>query len=166
MKRVPSTLAKGFVCELCVFTEEGIVKPGEELFFGQVDFVKTFCYLGDRLNASGGSKAAVTARTRIGWIKFREYGELLRRRKFSLKMKGKIYQSCVRSAMLYGSKTWCLREIKMAILRRTEKAMMRAMCGVKIIEKRRSQELMSLLGLKDTLDGLARASVVRWCSMF
>ena len=40
----------------------------------------------------------------------------------------------------------------MAILRRIEKAMMRAMCGVKIIQKRRSQELMSLLGLKDTLD--------------
>ena len=49
----------------------------------------------------------------------------------------------------------------MEILRRTEKAMMRAMCGVKIIEKRRSQELMSFLGLKDTLDGLARASGVR-----
>ena len=49
----------------------------------------------------------------------------------------------------------------MAILRRTEKAMMRAMCGEKIIEKRRSQEIMSLLGLKDTLDGLARARGVR-----
>ena len=30
------------------------------------------------------------------------------------------------------------------------------------MEKRRSQELMSLLDLKDTLDGLARASGVRW----
>ena len=35
------------------------------------------------------------------------------------------------------------------------------MCGVKIIEKRRNQELMSLLGLKDTLDELVRASGVR-----
>ena len=34
---------------------------------------------------------------------------------------------------------------------------MRAMCGVKMIEKR-SQELRSLLGLKNTLDGLARVS--------
>ena len=39
---------------------------------------------------------------------------------------------------------------------RTEKAM----CGVKMIEKR-SQELRSLLGLRDSLDGLARASRVR-----
>ena len=53
-------------------------------------------------------------------------------------------------------------ENKMAILRRTENAMIRAMCGVKLIEKRRSLELMSLLGLKDTLDRLARAERVRW----
>ena len=50
----------------------------------------------------------------------------------------------------------------MTILRTTEKVMMRAMCGVKMIGKSRSQELMSLLGLKNTLDGLARASGVRW----
>ena len=77
-KRVTSTLAKGFVCELCVCTKEGIAEPHEELSFcDQNDFVKSFCYLGDRLNASGGSEAVVMARTRIGWIKFRECGELL-----------------------------------------------------------------------------------------
>ena len=48
----------------------------------------------------------------------------------------------------------------MAILR-TEKAIIRPICGVKLIEQRRSQELISLLGLKDTLGGLARASRVR-----
>ena len=46
----------------------------------------------------------------------------------------------------------------MAILRKSEKAMIRAMCGLKMIEKW-SQKLMSLLGLKDTLDGLASAVV-------
>ena len=78
-----------------------------------------------------------------------------------LKVKGRIYQSCVRSAMQHGREMWCPRENEMAILRKTEKAMMRAMCGVKIVEKRRSQELRSLLGLKDILDGLASASGVR-----
>ena len=37
--------------------------------------------------------------------------------------------------MLYESETWCLRENEIAFLRRTEKAMMRAMCGVKMIDK-------------------------------
>ena len=38
----------------------------------------------------------VTARTRIAWIKFRECGELLYGRKFSVKMKGRNYQSCIK----------------------------------------------------------------------
>ena len=61
--------------------------------------------------------------------------------------------------MLYGKEAWCLRENEMAILRRTVKAVMRAMCGVNLIEKS-SQELVNLLGLKDALDALARSSGV------
>ena len=41
MKR--ATLAKDFVCELCVDTMEGIVEPS---FFDQVEFVKTSCFCG------------------------------------------------------------------------------------------------------------------------
>ena len=85
--------------------------------------MKGFCYLGDRLNASGGCETAVTSRVRIGWMKFRECGELLRGRRFSLRINRMVYRSCIRSAMLYGSKTWCLRENEMVILRRTERAM-------------------------------------------
>ena len=96
----------------------------------------------------------MTTKQRIGWIKFGERGELLCGRKFSSKMKGIIYQSCVRSAMLYVRETWCLRENEMAILKRNEKAM----CEVELIEKKTSQELGSLLGLKDALDGLAKHS--------
>ena len=44
-----------------------------------------------------------------------------------------MYQSSVRSVMLYGNETQCLRENEMANLRRTEKAMIRAVCGVELI---------------------------------
>ena len=43
----------------------------------EVETVRGFCYLGDRVNASGGCEAVVAARARIGWVKFRECGELL-----------------------------------------------------------------------------------------
>ena len=127
---------------LCVDTIKGIVKPSEEIsLFDQVDFVKSLCSLMAKLNASVGIEAAVTARTRIERIKLRVCEVLPYGREFSLKMKRRIYQSCARSL----------------ILRRTEKAMIRAMCGVTLVEKK-SQELMSLLGLKDILDGLSGAS--------
>ena len=50
----------------------------------------------------------------------------------------KIYLGCVRSAMSYGSKAWCLKENEIKILRRTKKAMIRIFCGVKLIKKRSS----------------------------
>ena len=46
----------------------------------------------------------VVARTRIGWMRFQESGEVLYGRKFLLEMKEKVYQICVRSAVLCRSK--------------------------------------------------------------
>ena len=76
----------------------------------EIETVSGFCYLGDRLNASNGCEAAVTPRVRIGWVRFRECGELLLGNRFPLKMKDKVYRCCVRSAILYGSEVWCLKE--------------------------------------------------------
>ena len=64
---------------------------------------------------------------------------------FLLRMKGMVHQSCVRSAMLYGSETWCLRESEMAILRRTERAMVRSMCGVKLVDRKNTKNLKEML---------------------
>ena len=58
-----------------------------------------------------------------------------------VKMKERIYQSCVRSAMLYGSETWCLRGNEMVILRRTEKAMMRAIVELSWLRKEEAKNL-------------------------
>jgi hypothetical protein len=104
----------------------------------------------------------VTARARFGWVKFRECGELLKGKRFSLKVKGMVYRSCVRSVMLYGSEIWCLSENEMAILRRTERAMVRAMCGVKLMDKKRTEDLMEMLGLEETVVQMAKANGVRW----
>ena len=42
-----------------------------------------------------------------------------------------------------------LRENEMAILRRTKRAMVRAMCGAKLTEKKRTEDQMEMLGLKE-----------------
>ena len=104
---------------------------GGEVLCDEVEAVKGFCCLRDRLNASGGCETAVISRINIGWMIFRECGKLFHGRRSSLRMKGMVHQSCIKSAMLYGSETWCLRETEMAILRRTERAMVRSRCGVK-----------------------------------
>ena len=98
-----------FVCSKCKGIMEGTMDSIDKLC-DEVETVNGFCYLGDRVNASGGCEAAVTARVRIGWVRFRECGELLLGNRLPLKMNGKVYRCCVRSAILYGSETWCLKE--------------------------------------------------------
>ena len=105
MKKVTCSSARHFVCRRCTDVGDG-TEEAVEVLCDEVETVKGFCYLRDRLNASGECETAVTSRVRIGWMKFREWGELLRGR-FSL---GMVYRTCVRSAMLYGSETWCLRK--------------------------------------------------------
>ena len=146
------------MCGRCKKQADGFMDSVEEC--EEVETVRSFCYLGDRMNAGGGCEAAVTARARIGWVKFRECGELLNLKRFSLKLKGMV---CVRSAMLYGSETWCLRGNEMAILRSTERAMVRVLCGARLMGKKRTEDLMETLALKETAFQMAKANGVRWC---
>ena len=58
----------------------------------------------------------------------------------------------------------CLRENEEAILRRAERSMVRAMCDVKLVDKRNTEELMDMLGLKEASNKLARANGMKWYS--
>ena len=91
------------------------MEQGEKLCDG-VEAVRKFTYLGDRVSAGGGCDAAVTARTRCGWFKFKECFYLLFFRRFPPKLKGAVYESYVRSVILYGSEAWCLKESEMGIV--------------------------------------------------
>ena len=55
-----------------------------------------------------------------------------------------------------------LKENEVAILRRTEIALVRAMCGARLIEKKRTEDLMEMLGLKKTVIQMVKANRVRW----
>ena len=70
-----------------------------------------------------------------------------------MRMKGEVHRCCVKSAILYGSEAWCLKENEKAILRRTERAMVRPMCSQKVVDRKTNEEHMDMLGLKETIAG-------------
>ena len=143
IKRVTARLAVHFVCLKCKGIMEGIVESIEKLC-NEVETVNGFCYLEDRLNASGGCEVAVTARIKIGWVRFMECGELLLGNRFSPKMKDNVYRGCIRSGILYGSEAWCLKENDKATLRRMKGAMVRAMCGQKVVDRKTTEKQMDM----------------------
>ena len=65
---------------------DGLVEP-VEVMCEEVETMRGFCCLKDSVNASGGCEAAVTARARIGWVKFKECGELLNSKSSRIRQK-------------------------------------------------------------------------------
>ena len=49
----------------------------------------------------------------------------------------------------------------MVILRRTERAMVRAICGAKLMEKKRTMDLIEMLGFKETMVQIAKMNGAR-----
>ena len=48
------------------------------------------------------------------------------------------------------------------MLQRTERAMVRNMCGVKLINKKSTKDVMQMLDLNEAIDQLAKANSVCW----
>ena len=104
-----SKFSRNFTCRKCE-GNIGEAEGQEEKVCDKVEAVREFTYLGDRVSAGGGYEAAVTARTRCGWVKFWECSELLYGRIFSLMLKGAVYRSYARPAILHGREAWCQKK--------------------------------------------------------
>jgi len=85
-----------FICRRCsnpvISTGRSSVDIGAS---ANLEVVDKFCYLGDMLSVEGDADAAVEARIRIGWNKFRQLVPLLTSRDMSLITRGRLYNSCV-----------------------------------------------------------------------
>jgi len=101
------------------------------------------------LSVDGDADAAVEARIRIGWNKFRQLVPLLTNKDVSLIMKGTLYCSCVRSSMLHGNETWSVRKENVVALQQAEMRMVRWMCRVKLKDRLSSKELRERLDVDD-----------------
>ena len=70
-----------------------------------LDRVKKFSYLGDILG--GGANLACVGRVHCDW-EYLEPSEILTMNYASLKLKGKVHVTHVRSTMVYGRETWAM----------------------------------------------------------
>ena len=114
----------------------------------RVEMVHNFCYLGDIIDVNGGVETAITRRIQKAWCKFRELRPILTRKGLAPKIKGRVYSACVRSTMVYGSETWPMKEEQEQKLERVEMQMVRWMCGVKLADGIKSEELRKKLGIE------------------
>ena len=109
----------------------------------------------------GGVEEATKTRVKCAWGKFRKFTPILTNRGVPFTLKGKIYQACVQSVMVYGSETLATKVADMHRLSRAEMMMVRWMCGVSLKERKPNQELLGRLGIVCVTE-VVRRSRLRW----
>ncbi|KAK3535282.1 hypothetical protein QTP70_006954 [Hemibagrus guttatus] len=110
---------------MCVNEREGsgtVRLQGEE-----VKKVQEFKYLGSTVQSNGECGKEVKKRVQAGWNGWRKVWGVLCDRKISARIKGKVYRTVVRAAMLYGLETVSLRKRQESELEVAELKMLSAL---------------------------------------
>ena len=126
-----------------------------------LDVEASFCYLGDMLCAGGGCALAIITRCCTAWGKFKKLLPILTSKHVSLTTRGKVYNACVRSALLHGSETWAPSAPDLQRLRRNDRSMIRWICGVKPHDEVSIDTLYAKLGIQEVTAAL-RTRRLRW----
>ncbi|KAK3549916.1 hypothetical protein QTP86_015535 [Hemibagrus guttatus] len=122
---------------MCVNEREGsgtVRLQGEE-----VKKVQEFKYLGSTVQSNGECGKEVKKRVQAGWNGWRKVSGVLCDRKISARIKGKVYKTVVRPAMLYGLETVSLRKRQESELEVAELKMLRFSLGVTRLDRIRNE---------------------------
>ena len=103
--------------------------------------VENFKYLGSKVSSNGNMDAEITHRVQAGWRNWRKMSGVLCDHKINVKLKGKVYKTVVRPAMMYGAEAWPLKKIQERKLEVEEMKMLRWMCGVTKMDKIRNERI-------------------------
>ena len=72
--------------------------------------MNTFNYLGATLAENGDLDAEITHRIQSGWENWERVSGILCDQRISLRVKGKVYKTVARPAMMYGAEMWAVKK--------------------------------------------------------
>ncbi|KAK3507467.1 hypothetical protein QTP70_021829, partial [Hemibagrus guttatus] len=144
---------------MCVNEREGsgtVRLQGEE-----VKKAQEFKYLGSTVQSNGECGKEVKKRVQAGWNGWRKVSGVLCDQKISARIKGKVYRTVVRPAMLYGLETVSLRKRQESELEVAELKMLRFSLGVTRLDRIRNEYIRGTAHV-GRLGDKVRETRLRW----
>ncbi|KAK3534963.1 hypothetical protein QTP70_002026 [Hemibagrus guttatus] len=144
---------------MCVNEREGsgtVRLQGEE-----VKKVQEFKYLGSTVQSNGECGKEVKKRVQAGWNGWRKVSGVLCDQKISARIKGKVYRTVVRPAMLYGLETVSLRKRQESELEVAELKMLRFSLRVTRLDRIRNEYIRGTAHV-GRLGDKVREARLRW----
>lgn len=127
----------------------------------QLKKVIHFKYLGSIICNDGSIDMDVTHRINTGWMKWRELTGVLCDSKMPVRIKGKVYKTAVRPAMMHGAECWPLKKQQENKVHCAEMKMLRWAGGVTRLDHVRNNHIRGSFKVKPIQDKLAE-SRLRW----
>ena len=127
----------------------------------KVPRVKEFKYLGSTVQESGGFEREVKKRVQAEWNGWRKVSGGICKRKLPARVKGKVYSSVVRPAMVYRLETVAVTKKQVEEMEVTEMKMLRFAMGVTRKEKIRNKYIRSTVKV-ERLGMKMREGRLRW----
>ena len=127
----------------------------------KVPRVKEFKYLGSTLQESGDCEREVKKRVQAGWNGWRGVSGVICNRRLPARVKGKVYSSVVRPAMVYGLEIVAVTKKQVDEMEVTEMKMLRFAMGVTRKDKIRNEYIRSTVKV-ERLGMKMREGRLRW----
>ena len=127
----------------------------------KVPRVKEFKYLGSTVQESGDCEREVKKRVQAGWNGWRRVSKVICDRRLPARVKGKVYSSMVRPAMVYGLETVAVTKRLVEEMEIAEMKMLRFAMGVTRKDKIRNEHIRSTVKVEQ-LGMKMREDRLRW----
>ena len=127
----------------------------------KVPRVKEFKYLGSTVQESGGCEREVKKRVQAGWNERRRVSRVICDKRLPAIVKGKVYSSVVRPAMVYGLETVAVTKKQVEEMEVAEMKMLRFAMGVTRKDKIRNEHIRSTVKV-ERLGMKMRKGRLRW----
>ena len=127
----------------------------------KVPRVKEFKYLGSTVQESGGCEREVKKRVQAGWNGWRRVSGVICDKRLPARVKGKVYSSVVRPAMVYGLETAAVTKKQVEEMEVAEMKMLRFTMGVTRKDKIINEYIRSAVKV-ERLGKKMREGRLRW----
>ena len=127
----------------------------------KVPRVKEFKYLGSTVQESGSCERELKRRVLAGWNGWRKISGVICDRRLPARVKGKVYSSVVRPAMLYGLETLAVTKKQVEEMKVAEMKMLRFAVGVTRKDKIRNEYIRGTVKI-ERLAMKVREGRLRW----
>ena len=114
----------------------------------KVPRVKEFKYLGSTVQESGGCEREAKKRVQAGWNGWRKVSGVICDKRLPAKVKGKVYSSVVRPAMVHGLETVAVTKKQVEKMEVAEIKMLRFAVGVTKKDKIRNEHIRSTVKIE------------------